>query len=212
MATRSSVRPERVHSARQGELLAALEEIFQKEGFRRVTVGELAARLRCSRKTLYDMASSKEDLFLCALRRILARVREVGEEAILEADATSDRLAAYVRPGVTEMLLASTAFFADIDSLPAAKRILDEHQEERAERIGEIIDEGVRKGVFRPANPYFLGEAIRLLAGRVCEAEFLLRADLSLGDALDELFLLLRFGVSIPPGRRKRRAPRKPRR
>ena len=58
-------------SPRGEQLLAQLEEIFFEQGYRRITVGALAARLRCSRATLYALAPSKEELFLRVLDRVL---------------------------------------------------------------------------------------------------------------------------------------------
>ena len=73
--------PSRAYSEREGHLLEGLEEIFLQEGFRRVAVGELAARLHCSRATLYALAPSKERLFLLVLERLLARIRGMGRAA-----------------------------------------------------------------------------------------------------------------------------------
>ena len=54
---------------RQARLLGEIEAIYLAEGFRGSTVGELAARLRCSRRALYELAPSKEELFLRVLGR-----------------------------------------------------------------------------------------------------------------------------------------------
>ncbi len=69
-------------SRRREEILDAVEEIFQKEGFRRVTIGELSTRLRCSRRAFYELAGTKEEVFLLVLKRLLARIRQDGEEAV----------------------------------------------------------------------------------------------------------------------------------
>ena len=40
--------------------LDRLSHLFHQEGFRHFTIGELAARLHCSRRRLYAVAESKE--------------------------------------------------------------------------------------------------------------------------------------------------------
>ena len=44
-----------VHAARREELLDRLVELFLAEGFRHLTLGDLAARLHCSKSTLYAL-------------------------------------------------------------------------------------------------------------------------------------------------------------
>jgi AcrR family transcriptional regulator len=100
--------PKNAAGARQQELLDALEEIFEKEGFRKVTMAELAARLRCSRRTFYELAGSKEELFLRVLERLLGRIRRLGDEAAGELQDPGARLEAFLRPGFVETVQAST--------------------------------------------------------------------------------------------------------
>ena len=58
-------------SLRQAELLDQLGDLLAVEGFRTLTVGELADRLRCSRRTLYTLAASRNELVALALARLL---------------------------------------------------------------------------------------------------------------------------------------------
>jgi AcrR family transcriptional regulator len=106
------------YSEREENILDGLEEIFLQEGFRRVGVGELAARLHCSRRTLYQLAPSKERLFLLVLSRLLLRVREMGWKAYQSATPLQDHIVRGGAPGVTELREASTLFSADITSFP----------------------------------------------------------------------------------------------
>jgi AcrR family transcriptional regulator len=53
---------------RREELLDALADLFLREGFLEFGVGDLAARLSCSRSTLYLVAQSKEQIVLAVLR------------------------------------------------------------------------------------------------------------------------------------------------
>ena len=104
----------RPYSERQEHLLDALEEIFLQEGFRSVAVGELAARLHCSRSTLYGVAPSKQRLFLVVLERLLARIRELAHAAYHDNCAVQERVVRGMTPGVAELRKAGVLFFADI--------------------------------------------------------------------------------------------------
>jgi AcrR family transcriptional regulator len=195
-------------AAKQRELLDALEEIFQKEGFRKVTMAELAARLRCSRRTFYELAGSKEELFLRVLERLLDRIRRLGDEAAGELEDPGARLEAFLRPGFVETVQASTTFFDDIDSFPSARRMMNEHQARRAESIRRIIEDGVRRGQLRRVNAYLVSEAARVVARRLKEPEFLRGASLSVGEAFREWTGLLLHGLLHSTSDEKRRRKR----
>ena len=65
-------------SDRQKELLADLEALFFASGFRTVTVDEIATRLKCSKRTLYEIAPSKQELFVLVIESWLDRIRHQG--------------------------------------------------------------------------------------------------------------------------------------
>lgn len=185
--------------ARRERLLEALEEIFLAEGFRRVTIGGLAARLRCSRTTLYQLAPGKEELFLAVVDRFLRRIRRLGEAGLREARDPVDRLRAYLEPGVTETRGASAAFSADVDALPAARRLFEAHQRERTEGLARLVAEGVREGVFHGVHPELAAEVMMVAVRRVKEPDFLERAKLSMSEAFEEVGRLMRYGLRGTP-------------
>ena len=49
------------------EFFDALTNLLLAEGIKSLTVGEIASRMRCSRRRLYDIAQTKEEIF-CASR------------------------------------------------------------------------------------------------------------------------------------------------
>jgi len=196
-------------SPRARDVVEGLEGIFLREGFRRVSVGDLAARLRCSRQTLYALAPSKEDLFLLVLERLLVRIRRLGNEAAAARQDVRERIVACVEPGVTELRDASRAFFADVASFPRAKRMLAEHQAARRRDISGLIEYGMRAKAFRGVHAHLAAEVILVAIRRSMEPGFLLEAGLSPSDAIAETEDLLLHGLLHPEDRglRATRAP-----
>lgn len=209
MKPRSDPSAESSRGDRRSELLESLEEVFLKEGFRAVTIAELATRMRCSRRTFYDLAPSKQELFLLVLDRLLSRIRALGDEAAQEVSDPGERLKAFLRPGFMETLQASNAFFDDIGSFPRARRMMEAHQASRAQEAQRIIEDGVRRGRLRPVNPYLVSEAARVVARRLKEPEFLREASVSASEAFREWTDLLLGGLLIPASERPK--PRRPR-
>lgn len=202
-------------SPRGEQVLDGLEEIFLSEGFRRAGVGELAARLHCSRTTLYALAPSKQELFTRVLHRVLGRIRRLGQTAAAEQADARDRIVALLSPGMSEMQAASGVFFSDIASLPAARRVLEDHQRARRDEMGEIIEEGISKGEFRGVHTGLVAEVMLIAIQRVMDPRLLLENGLSAGEAIGEVEDLLLHGLLHPnesgaPARRGR-PRRKPR-
>jgi AcrR family transcriptional regulator len=185
-------------SPRGEQILDRLEEIFFGEGFRRVTVGELAARLHCSRATLYALAPSKEELFLRVLDRVLGRIRRLGRRAAAEQSDVRGRIVAYLSPGMSEMQAASGVFLADIASLPAAREILESHQRTRREEMGAIIDEGIGRGAFRGVHTRLVAEVMMVAIQRVMDPQLLVENRLSAGEAIGEIEDLFLHGLLHP--------------
>ena len=69
-----SQRAEERLGPRHRQVLDQLEQLFLEEGFAGISVRELAANVGCSRRTLYELAPSKDELVLVVLDRFLHRV------------------------------------------------------------------------------------------------------------------------------------------
>ena len=192
---RGSARGGRSRTPRTERLLEALEEIFLLEGFRRIRVGELAARLHCSRRALYELAASKDDLFLLVLGRLLERIRRHGEAAAEAIKNPAARIEAYLSPGIREIARTRNTLFVDIASFLPAKRLLDDHQRRRMEGVREIVVDGARRGVFRGLDPHLVAEVFTHAYRRVSQPDFLAAARLSITEAYAELSRLLRHGL-----------------
>ncbi|MBI2962161.1 MAG: TetR/AcrR family transcriptional regulator [Deltaproteobacteria bacterium] len=197
-STSGSPRAPRSPSPRARRTLEALEEIFLREGFRRISVGEIAARLHCSRRTLYELAAAKEDLFLLVLDTFLRRIRRLGDEAALGAADLAGRIERYLAPGIRETARASNVFFADVAGLPPARRLFDAHQQARIAGLRAMVAEGARRGVFRGFDPHLVAEVFIGAYRRVSQPDFLAAANLSITEAYAELSRLLRHGLLHP--------------
>jgi AcrR family transcriptional regulator len=197
-------------SPRGEKILDRLEGIFLDEGFRRVTVAELAARLHCSRATLYALAPSKEELFLRVLDRVLGRIRRLGQEAAAGQSNVRDRIVAHMAPGMSEMQAASGVFFSDIASLPDARRILASHQRARREEVRAILEEGINGGDFRGVHTSLVAEVLMVAIQRVMDPQVLAENRLSAGEAIGEIEDLFLHGLLHPneSGARKPRSVR----
>lgn len=181
---------------RREQLLDGLEAIFLKEGFRGVTVEDLASRLRCSRQTLYRVAPSKPEIFLAVLDRFLARIREEGREAACARSDPMDRIEALLEPGIAATVPASRRFTEDVDGYEPARTLLAEHQRERMRLLRELVEDGIRLGAFTGFHAQLVAEVMVAAVGRVSRPDFLSEAGLSMSEAFDECSRLIRWGLA----------------
>ena len=185
-------------SPRAAELLERLEDIFLQEGFRRVRIGELAARLHCSRRTLYTLAPSKEELFLRVLDLVLRRIDRAGRAAVKKELDPRRQVTAFIEPGSAELREATPTFFADIASLPAAKQRLEVHQASRRDQLGDIVRAGLHTGEFRNLDADLVAEVMMVAYRAATDPPFLARADLSLNESVRQSRELLLEGLLHP--------------
>ena len=192
-----TARPERsgLVSERQRDLVEALETLFLEEGFRDLTVDELAARLKCSKRTLYELAPSKQELFLYIVELWLRRIRHLGWAGALEHDDPEKRIIAYLDPGVTQSRLASRRDLQDMHSYRPALALLESHQRERTGVLRDIVEDGMRRGRFRRLHAVLVAEVFQAAVGRLNEPDFLENAGVSFSDGFSELYELLLNGL-----------------
>ncbi len=137
---------------RHRQVLEQLEVLMVTEDLATVTVGHLAAVVGCSRRTLYELAPSKNELVLVVLDRLLHRMGRAGLEAVAGARDWSGRIRAYFGAGLE--LQRRTATFAEkLADDPAARRLLDRHFQFALSVVEQLVAGGVADGEFRPVSP-----------------------------------------------------------
>ena len=183
------------HSApsykRSAETLEALEALILTEGFSRLNVSEIAARLRCSKRTLYELAPSKKILVLKALDNFFSRIRQ---EADHRADNTLDpvrQVYEYLQVGEHAAERLSQAVVADIDEWEPARTLWQEHIRLRVDGMCRIIDNGVKAGVFREVSSVFVSEIVFASINRLREPDFNESTGLTISQAFHELYEML---------------------
>ncbi|MGI9592066.1 MAG: TetR/AcrR family transcriptional regulator [Myxococcota bacterium] len=180
---------------RQRQILDDLEAIFREEGFRRLTVGELANRLRCSKSTLYAIAPTKEELFLLVQDRLMRRTGAEGEARVRGAASAGDRLSAYLEGTVAYFAQVRTPFMDDVMSFAPARALYDDHQRAFVGRLRGLIEEGIASGDFAGVDPLLAATALDAVMSRVRDPEFLREHRLTASQAFDQVLRLVRHGL-----------------
>jgi AcrR family transcriptional regulator/DNA-binding MarR family transcriptional regulator len=133
-------------------MIAAAVDSVDEVGYARMTVAQVIARARVSRKTFYDVFADREDCFLAAFDQALDQARELVGEAFRQERGWRDGL----RSALACLLVfmeeePALAKLGVIEALGAGERVL-ERRTEVLEEIAAVIDRG-RLGASRTREP-----------------------------------------------------------
>jgi len=193
---RASVRRPRVNETRRDELSAQLDEILLTEGFIGLTMDDLVQRVGCSKATLYSIAGSKEQLVVAVTKRFFRGAAEEIEAAVAAQPDVRQRIATYLAGVGTAMRRQAPAFYGDMVAFEPTASIYLHNSDTAARRVRELIEDGVRQGVFRSVDGAFAAQLITLAIDGIQSGAMLRTTGLSAGDAFAELGDLLLNGLS----------------
>ncbi len=144
---------------RHRQVLDLLESLFLEHGFASFTVRELAAAVGCSRRTLYELAPSKDQLVLIVLDRFLHKVGRRALASIRPERPVAEQISDYIHGGAA-ILRQTTVFADDLADEPAARRLLDRHFRYVTTVLERLVAIGVSRGEFRDVNPSLIAAMI----------------------------------------------------
>jgi AcrR family transcriptional regulator len=180
---------------RRTELFDALVALILSEGFAHLTLDDLAARLRCSKSTLYTLAASKEQLVQAATVHFFRSATAAVEARLAGAAGAREKIAAYLSGVGTALDPASDQFMADLDAFAPARDIYEQNTRIAARRVRELIAEGVAAGEFRDVHAAFAAELVATMMVRIQQRAVRDHTGLDDAEAYRELAAILTGGI-----------------
>ena len=188
--------PVRRGAVRREQLFDALVELLLAEGFAHLTLDDVAARLRCSKRTLYALADSKEQLVRAAVVHFFRGATERVEAAVAARGDAAERVGAYLRAVATELAPASARFFDDVAGFPPAAEVYERNTRAAARRMQQLVDEGVAAGAFRHVHAGFVADVVTAVMVRIQQRQVAAATGLDDADAYARLAELLLHGLA----------------
>ena len=183
---------------RRDQLFDGLVDLLLAEGFSHLTLDGIATRLRCSKRTLYALAGSKEQLVRAAVVRFFKAATARVEAVVAGIDDPAGRVAGYLRAVATELAPASPAFIDDVAGFPPAAEVYRRNTRIAADRVRTLVDEGVRSGAFRAVHAAFVADVVTAVMVRIQQRQLAAAIGLSDADAYANLAELLLHGMAVP--------------
>lgn len=182
-------------TTRQGELLDNLEALFGGDGFAQYSMADLAKQLRCSLKTLYTLAPSRDELVLMVVDRHLRTVGKNAADVVEHHMSPLESLRTFHAASSVAIGDWSTAFARDIRQVASAQRVADGHERYMTDISVALLDAAVEAGEIRPVNTVAFAHAIGHLGAIFTQSETIAKLDGSPKEALDEVVDVLLTGL-----------------
>ncbi|TVQ40640.1 MAG: TetR/AcrR family transcriptional regulator [Spirochaetaceae bacterium] len=157
-------------SNRRSTLLAVGRTLFERQGFRSVSIAQIAAEAGLSSGTFYNYFDSKEAFYDCLLDQIESEGMRTAEQIVLRLRSPMNKLRAvyhFITLGLRRNPILRGVLLHKPEYLyPGMNQRLQRSEGLRRymERmVADIIGEGTRKGVFRTSlynNPTALVTAV----------------------------------------------------
>jgi AcrR family transcriptional regulator len=142
---------------RYANLRDQLTAFLLAHGFADLTVEDLARELRCSKSTLYQLAPSKSELVVLAVRQFFRDATGDVEAAVAKVPV-GDRVGAYLDAVARALSPVSSGFLDDVAAFAPAREVYERNTGLAAERVRTLISEGVRAGEFRKVHAHFVAD------------------------------------------------------
>ena len=198
-------------SRRLQRVLDEVEALFLAEGFLHLNTSDIALRLRCSKTSLYRLATTRDALFQQIVDRYVSSIRAEGRRAAEAASDWNGAIRGFLDAAVFGLRRASHAFIRDMSRFPATRERLRDHQRRRMLDAEQLIRAGVKAGAFRGVPPRILAEMLFATVGRLTEPEVMSNLGLPVSEVFEEAYRIFEYGV-IPPRREVREKAREPKR
>lgn len=169
----------------------AIFGLMTKKGMKALTMDYVSSKLSISKRTLYEMFSSKQEMINRVVEYHTAhhialynKIME-GEENVLEA------LLKIYAEHKKFIMSVSVEFFRDMDEYAAsARRKRDEYQTRHIEGFAAMLRRGIDEGVFRPdINFAFTTHIIRVQMEALKRMEEFFPKEISIAEVYDNIIL-----------------------
>ena len=184
---------------RQRELLDQLTLLI-RDGFRHLTMADLATELTCSLRTLYGMADSRGELVLMAIDRNLWHIGRGATKAVTQTPGGPlDAIRAYLSAANIAVSQTTPAFARDLNAVPGGPQLFAAHNNYLVDVTRELLDIAVERGDIAAVNTAVVARALAGLGRQFSQPEVVAELCDSPKDAADHVLDIILNGLPRIP-------------
>jgi AcrR family transcriptional regulator len=176
-------------------VLDEAEELFLQEGFLHLSTDELAQRLRCSKRTIYAIAPGREKFFEAVIFQIVTKAEEATIAPMKNAPSVRAAVQDCIQASIEQTKNASWLWLRDVRLFPAGRRAIDKWRANIADELEDLIERGMREGLFRMIDPRVAAEALLTSVLRMCEPDFSAHSRTTTAEAVSQVYEIFWAGL-----------------
>ncbi|GAB39781.1 MULTISPECIES: TetR/AcrR family transcriptional regulator [Gordonia] len=185
---------------RRTELFDGLLALMLDDGFAHLQIADLAARLHCSRSTLYTLAGSKEQLVTKTVTHFFRTATDQVESRVADAATSRDAVVEYLIAVGDALSPASAQFMADLHAFAPTRELYEQNTAAAAARVRGLIAAGVAAGEFRDVDAAFAGDLAATMMSRIQRRDVEAHTGLDDAQAYRQLASILTRGIDVDRG------------
>jgi AcrR family transcriptional regulator len=140
-------------------ILDATERLMARYGYKKMTMDDLAAEAGVAKRTIYLHFKNKEDVALCSIDRVVARLLDRLRQLACADQPADERVRRMLMTRVLFRFDSVQGYYQSFDDLFAALRPAymarrSRYFEAEAEVFAEVLAEGVKQGALQTTEPF----------------------------------------------------------
>lgn len=146
------------------QILSEARRVFEKFGYNKTSMGDIAHAARKGRRTLYSYFTNKEEIFQAVIEEEIDALAETLKELIEKTIPAKDKLREYVHirmNAVKKLTIYYEAIRRDLaGNLGMIEKIRQGYDKMEQDMIARMLKQGVEEGTFRISDPSLVAGAI----------------------------------------------------
>lgn len=183
-------------------ILRKITDLLYDKGMKALTMDFVASSLGMSKRTLYEIFGSKNEMLKNVMRHAHKIYSKKSEEEFLKASNVMEGMLRIHMIQREVMARLSVDFFRDMDSMfPEVKKLHKESEELRYKQFERIYKKGIAEGVFRPdVNYKILPRILEIQLESLKRMEELFPPDLDIVEVSDSISIGFLRSIASPKG------------
>lgn len=172
------LKPLKELTAKHIQVIEEFEELLE-QGISGLTMSDIAATLKVSLRTLYEIAPSKEHLITSTMDRMLTNIGQEASASIQGIQSPLSKLKMYIDIGYEAVGPRIQKFTLDLSKVRGVVEMLDYHRDYFIDRIEELLNEALKKKEIKDTDTRVvaiaLGGIARILSDPYYEGKLILK-------------------------------------
>ena len=133
----------KIYTKKHHDTIEDLEKLLEK-GVPNLTMSEIASRLKISLRTLYEIAPSKDQLFLMTMDKILIKLGKFALDSVSEIQSPIEKLEQYLFIVNQAVGPKFNTFLKDIEKINGSQKMADYHESFISNYTQKLLNDAIK--------------------------------------------------------------------